>query len=144
MEKVTAPEFAGVVGGGSAAGGQYVYLVLRLGANDVPMLIEKSRVGALMLGVATAAAMARSERVSNDPQELAGEGLDAAYALNVSSVVVGRSSELGVSILDVRVNAEKAGVMNLYLAANDDALRQIQAACSTALNDTDEHFSRPN
>lgn len=134
MEKVTAPEFAGVVGGGSAAGGQFVYLVVRLGETDVPMLIEKSRVGVLLLGVATAAAMARKERVANDPNELAGEGLDAAYALTVSAVSVGRSSQPGVSILDVQIDADRAGTMNLYLAANDDALHQFQTACTTALD----------
>jgi hypothetical protein len=144
VEKVTAPEFAGVIGGGSAAGGQFVYLMLRLGEADVPMLIEKSRVGALMAGLVTAAAMARKERVANDPQELAGKGLDAAYALKVSAVSVGRSSQPGVSILDVQIDAEQAGTMNLYLVADDAALRQLQAACATAMDETSKRPLRAN
>ncbi len=131
-EVVTAPEFAGVVGGGSAGGGQYVYFVIRLGDKDVPMMIEKSRVGEMMLGLATAAALARKDRVRVNPEEMTGTGNDAAYALVVSGMAVGRSSQPGHAILDVFVDTD-AGPMNLYLAAPAHALERIVSAATRGL-----------
>jgi len=133
VEKVTAPEFAGIVSGGSAGHGQYVYLNVRLGDKDQDMVIEKSRVGAFMLGLATAAGLARAERVAHDPSELSGEGLDAAYALKVATVSVGRSSQPGVAVLDVQIDADAAGTMNLYLAAGREAIQSLRSACDDAL-----------
>lgn len=131
-DDVTAPEFGGVVGGGSSAGGHYVYLVIRLADHDIPMLIEKSRVGDLMLGLATAAGMARRERLLNDPSELDGHGRDAAYALKLAGATVGRSSVQDVAIIDLMIDAGTSEA-NLYLAGGPTEIGRLRAACDRAI-----------
>lgn len=130
---ITAPEFIGLVDGGSALGGQYVFITLRLGEDDTTFFVEKSRVGLLMLGLATAAGMARKERLLNDPTEARGEGKDAAYALKLKGAKVGLSREPSHAILDVLIDADKGRGMNMYLAADAGALRRLRAACDHAL-----------
>lgn len=139
MGRVIAPEFLGIVGGGSAAFGQYVFLTVRLGDKDQPMLIEKSRVGVFMLGLATAAGLARKERTGLDPGELNSAGADTAYALVVTQASVGRSSKADNAIIDLQIDANGTGAMNLYLAADSKALTLLRDACDAAI----DSLSRP-
>jgi hypothetical protein len=133
MPNITGPEFGGVVDGGEAAGGAYVWLTIRLGDKDQTIIIEKSRVAVLMTGLATAAGMARDARVRNDPNEANDTGMDAVYALDLSHVGVGRHTEPGKAILDLRIDAQKGRQMNLFLSATPDALIRLRAACTRAL-----------
>lgn len=126
---ITGPEFGGVVGGGSAAGGNYVWVTLRLGGKDQTILIEKSRVGVLMTGLATAAGLARGDRIKMNPEEASSTGQDTAYALNVGEVRVGRSTDSETAILDVQIETDTGSQMNLYLAAEKDALVSMRGAC---------------
>jgi hypothetical protein len=133
MEKITGPEFGGVVAGGEAAGGAYVWLTIRLGDQNQTMIIEKSRVAVLMTGLATAAGMARDARVKNDPNEANDTGMDAVYALEVSDAGVGRHTDQGKALLDVRIDAQKGRQMNLFLSAGPAGLIRLRAACTRAL-----------
>lgn len=132
MANITGPEFGGVVAGGEAAGGNYIWLTIRLGDQNQTMIIEKSRVAVLMAGLATAAGMARTARMRSDPNEANNTGMDAVYALDLDNAGVGRHSEPGKAILDLRIDA-KGQEMNLYLSATPNSLVRLRAACSRAI-----------
>lgn len=133
MANITGPEFGGVVAGGEAAGGNYVWLTLRLGDKDQTIIIEKSRVAVLMTGLATAAGLARDARVKNDPNEANDTGMDAVYALNLQAAGVGRHTDADLAIIDLRIDAQHGRQMNLFLSAGPVALTRLRAACSRAL-----------
>lgn len=132
MESVTGKEFVGVNGGGSTAGGQYIWLALRLGETDETIMVEKSRVTALIAAVGTAAGMARAERIKVNPSEEQAGGKDSAFALELAHASVGTTAD-GSAILDLRVNTQPGQQMNLFLAADRAALLQLGHTCQRGL-----------
>ena len=133
MTQITGPEFGGIVAGGEAAGGAYVWITIRLGDKDQTIIIEKSRVGLFMVGLASAAGLARNARIKNDPSEASDTGMDAVYALDLVNAGVGRSTKPNDAILDLRIEAGKGLEMNLFLAATPVALMRLRTACTRAL-----------
>ena len=69
MANVTGREFVGATGGGSTAGGQYIWLTLKLGDSDETIIVEKSRVTALIAAIGTTAGMARADRIKTTPMK---------------------------------------------------------------------------
>lgn len=132
MKTIDGVEFEGVVGGGEAAGGSYVWLTVRLSGKNQNILIEKSRVGELIAGLTTASALARNTRLKHDPAEAAGSGFDAAYALDVADATIGASTDGETAILDLRLMT-KTGLMDIFLSAKPEALVRLGSACRRAV-----------
>ena len=133
MATVTGKEFVGAAGGGSSAGGQYIWLTLRLGDTDETIIVEKSRVTALMAAIGTAAGMARAERIKNNPDEEKAATKEGAFALELSHASAGLSLD-GSAILDVRVKTQPGQQMNLFLAADRVTLLQLAHACQRGVD----------
>lgn len=130
---ITGDEFEGVVAGGSAAGGNYVWLTYRAGGKDMTVICEKSRVGVLMTGWSAAAAKARADRMKVNPEEAHSIGADTAYAVPIVGASVGRSTVPGTAILDMLVKAPDGTAMDLYGALDAEGLEKLRAACDRAL-----------
>lgn len=130
---ITGDEFVGILGGGSSAGGQYVWLKLRIGPNDHTVIIEKSKVATLMMGLATAAGMAHKERLAMNPSEDKAGSVDAAYALNLIEARVGSSTDGETAIIDLGIDARLDRTASLFIAAKRPALLRLKAAVARAL-----------
>jgi len=133
MANVTGREFAGAMGGGSTAGGQYIWLTLKLGDSDETIVVEKSRVTALMAAIGTAAGMARADRIKNNPDEEKAATKESAFALELSHASAGVSLD-GSAILDIRVKTQPGQQMNLFLAADRVTLLQLAHACQRGVD----------
>lgn len=133
MESITGQEFVGIVAGGSSSGGQFVWLKLRIGPDDQIVIIEKSKVATLMMGLATVASMAHKERLAVNPDEDKAGSVDTAYALNLVEARVGSSTDRDTAILDLGIDARLDRTGNLFLAAKRPALLRLRAAVARAL-----------
>lgn len=133
MDQITGQEFVGILGGGEAAGGQYVWLKLRIGAEDQTIIIEKSKVAALMMGLATVASMAHKARLAVNPDEDKVGSVDTAYALNLVEARVGSSTDGETAIIDLGIDARLDRTANLFIAAKRPALLRLRAAVARAL-----------
>lgn len=133
MEQITGQEFVGILGGGEAAGGQYVWLKLRIGDEDQTIIIEKSKVASLMMGLATVASMAHKARLAANPDEDKAGSVDTAYALNLVEARVGTSTDGETAILDLGVDARLDRTANLFIAAKRPALLRLRAAVARAI-----------
>jgi len=133
MDQITGDEFVGIIGGGEAAGGQYVWLKLRIGANDQTIVIEKSKVATLMVGLATVASMAHKKRLALNPEEDKAGSVDTAYALNLMEARVGSSTDGETAIIDLGIDARLDRTANLFLAVKRPALLRLRAAVARAL-----------
>lgn len=133
-DTITGKELQGVLGGGAAAGGAYVWVKLRLGGAEQTILVEKSMVGMVMAAFATAAGMARSERLRLDPAAERGGTRDGAIALDLVGVKVARSGSVpDTAILDLHLDASGDNELNLFLAAKPEALLRLRGAIDRAL-----------
>lgn len=133
MDQITGQEFVGILGGGEAAGGQFIWLKLRIGPDDQTIIIEKSKVATLMMGLATAASMAHKARLAINPGEDKPGTVDTAYALDLIEARVGSSTDGETAILDLGIDARLDRTGNLFLAAKRPALLRLRAAVARAL-----------
>lgn len=133
MTQITGPEFGGIVAGGEAAGGAYVWLTIRLGDRDQTIIIEKSKVATLMMGLATVASMAHKARLSVNPDEDKAGSVDTAYALNLIEARVGSSTDGETAILDLGIDARLDRTANLFIAAKRPALLRLRSAVARAI-----------
>lgn len=131
--QIVGQEFVGILGGGEAAGGQYVWLKLRVGAEDQTVIIEKSKVASLMMGLATVASMAHKARLAANPDEDKAGSIDVAYALNLAEARVGSSTDGETAIIDLGIDARLDRTANLFIAAKRPALLRLRAAVARAL-----------
>lgn len=126
---VTGKEFHGVLEGGAAAGGGYVWVTWIVGAERQTVLFEQSTVGPFMAAIGTAAAMAADERQQRGLLEP-----NSAYALKLSGAEAARSDiEAGASILDLSIDAQRDTPWHLYLSAAPRELMGLRAAIDRAL-----------
>jgi len=132
MKTIDGVEFEGVVGGGEAAGGNYIWITVRLSGKSQNILVEKSRVGELIAGLTTASALARSTRLKHNPAEAAGSGFDAVYTLDLTDATIGASVDGETAILDLRLMT-KSGLMDIFLSAKPDGLIRLGSACRRAV-----------
>ncbi len=129
MPKVTGKEFQGVLEGGAAAAGGYIWLKVAFGGRTEVLLVEQSKVGALMGAIATSAAMAADERQRQGILEP-----NSALALQIDAVEPARSETLaGHAILDISIDAMRDTPWRLYLSADRERLEGMRAACDRAL-----------
>lgn len=133
MESVTGQEFVGILGGGEASGGQYIWLKLRIGSEDQTIIIEKSKVASLMMGLATAASMAHKARLAVNPDEDRAGSVDTAYALHLVEARVASSTDGETAILDFGIDARLDRTANLFIAAKRPALLRLRSAVARAL-----------
>lgn len=133
MESITGQEFVGILGGGEASGGQYVWLKLRVGDADQTIIIEKSKVATLMMGLATAASMAHKARLAINPNEDKAGSVDTAYALDLIEARVGSSTDGETAIIDLGIDARLDRTANLFIAAKKPALLRLRTAVARAL-----------
>lgn len=133
MENITGQEFVGIVAGGEASGGQFVWLKLRIGADDQTIIIEKSKVATLMMGLATAASMAHKARLAINPDEDKAGSVDTAYALDLIEARVGSSTDGETAIIDLGIDARLDRTANLFIAAKKPALLRLRTAVARAL-----------
>lgn len=133
MENITGQEFVGIVAGGSSSGGQFVWLKLRIGPDDQTIIIEKSKVATLLMGLATVASMAHKERLATNPDEDKAGTVDTAYALDLIEARVGSSTDGETAILDLGIDARLDRTANLFIAAKRPALLRLKTAVARAL-----------
>lgn len=129
MDEITGKEFYGVLEGGAAAAGGYVWLKWVVGDQEQVVLIEQSHVGPLVSALSTVSSMAANERLKHGQMEP-----NSAVALKVVSVIPAKSdTEAGAAILDVSVDAQRDTPWRLYLSADRDALLDMRKAIDRAL-----------
>lgn len=129
MDEITGKEFYGVLEGGAAAAGGYVWLKWVVGDQEQVVLIEQSHVGPLVSALSTVSSMAANERLKHGQMEP-----NSAVALKVVSVIPAKSdTEAGAAILDVSVDAQRDTPWRLYLSADRDALLGMRMAIDRAL-----------
>ena len=129
MDEITGKEFYGVLEGGAAAAGGYVWLKWVVGDQEQVVLIEQSHVGPFVSALSTVSSMAANERLKHGQMEP-----NSAVALKVVSVIPAKSdTEAGTAILDVSVDAQRDTPWRLYLSADRDALMALRATIDRAL-----------
>lgn len=129
MDTISGKNFQGVLEGGAADSGRYVWMTWVVGGERQTVLVEQSKVGPFIAAISTSAGMAADERLRQGLMEP-----NTAYALDVVSAEPARSdTQAGTAILDLTVDASRSKPWHLYLAADRSTLEGMRAAIDRAI-----------
>lgn len=138
MASATGLQVLGCVDGGSANKGQDVHMKLHVTDGkkpfDLSLFVQHDLLAIILSHILTFGGMARNTRMQRNPTEETDGTYASGHALLLANVFAGRSvTAPDHALITLQFDAGAGRKLNLYAAAQQDALLRLRAACDSAL-----------
>lgn len=141
MTDITGAQITAFTNGGAANNGEDVFMSIRVNQGqsqetEMTFFIAADRIGEMIAVLSVFAGMARNTRLSINPLAEADGQFAGAHALPLIKAFGGRSvTASDTSVLTLQFAAPGDRTMNIWVAAQHEALVSLRDTCDRAIRD---------